>query len=231
MENSNRLVTPEWFRVYSGAMYTGKTREFINEFDRIARTNTAYLAFKPTIDDRFPPTVIQSRGSKARLPCIAVPPESPESILDHLTPDIKAVGIDEMQFFHPKLHSVIEYLRDKGLYVVGTMLELDYRGEPFPYKDAPVGTAAVLLQYASDVNKIVGACTIRGCTKPGERTQRFTDGKPSSIDEDVVKIDHMGKSEQDDEGKKVIYTYKLRCRAHHVVPGKPKPYVIAFPGQ
>lgn len=210
MEFGGRLLVPGWFRVYSGAMFTGKTREFINEFSRIGRCNIPYLAFKPTIDDRFPPTVIQSRGSIEQLQCRPIPPEHPEQILDHITPDIMAVGIDEMQFFGDRLFPVIEYLRDKNLYVVGTALELNFRGEPFEL-------ASKLISYADDNPRSTGACTIEGCLFPGDRTQRLTNGQPSHYSEEVLRIDHG------DE-------YFLRCRKHHVVPGKPKLYDIVFNG-
>lgn len=207
------LVHPAWFRAYVGAMYTGKTNDFINEFQKIGVSNIGYQVFKPSLDDRFGETVIKSRAGGS-IDCLAINAAAPEEIVDRLDKRTAVVGIDEMQFFDKRLVSVVEYLRERGLYVVGTMLDRDFRGESF-------GPSAELLTISDQIIKTTGVCMAnnRSCPNPGVCTQRLLNGKPAPYNDPLVAIDRLGEGER---------TYELRCRAHHEVPGKPKGYKVVF---
>ena len=91
---------------------------------------------------------------------------------------------------------VIENLANKGLRVLVTGLDMNFRGEPF-------GCIPILLSKADKVDKLQAICMV--CGEPATRTQRLVNGKPARYDDPVVIV---GASEM----------YEARCRIHHEVP-------------
>jgi Thymidine kinase len=110
--------------------------------------------------------------------------------------DTTVVGIDEAQFFDEGIVKVIENLAAKGMRVIVTGLDMDFRGEPF-------GCMPELMARADKVDKLQAICM--KCGEPANRTQRLVDGKPAHYHDPIVIV---GASEM----------YEARCRAHHEVP-------------
>ena len=98
--------------VICGPMFAGKTEELIRRANRLEYAKKKYLVFKPTIDDRYSTTEIVSH-SNYRKNSICVKDSS--EVLGYVTDDIKAVIIDEVQFFDENIINVAEFLADKGL--------------------------------------------------------------------------------------------------------------------
>ena len=116
--------------------------------------------------------------------------------MNKINGDTTVVGIDEAQFFDDGIVDVIEKLADKGLRVIVTGLDMDFRGEPF-------GCIPELLARADRIDKLQAICMV--CGQPANRTQRLVDGKPANYNDPIVIV---GAAEM----------YEARCRAHHEVP-------------
>jgi thymidine kinase len=91
---------------------------------------------------------------------------------------------------------VVEQLAERGLRVIVTGLDTDFRGEPF-------GCMPELIARAEWVDKLHAICMV--CGEAASRTQRLVDGKPAHYNEPIVVV---GAQEM----------YEARCRAHHEVP-------------
>ena len=87
-------------------------------------------------------------------------------------------------------------LADRGLRVIVTGLDTDFRGEPF-------GCMPVMTAKADKVDKLTAICVV--CGEPATRTQRLVGGKPARYYEPIVVV---GAAEM----------YEARCRRCHSVP-------------
>jgi thymidine kinase len=178
--------------VICGPMFAGKTEELIRRANRLEYAKKKYLVFKPTIDDRYSTTEIVSH-SNYRKNSICI--KSAEEILNYINDEIKAVIIDEAQFFDMEVIKVAEWLADKGVRVICGGLDCDFKGSPFP-------VMAHLLARAEHITKLTAICNC--CGNPATRTQRIIDGQPAYEDDPIVLV---GAKE----------AYEPRCRQCHVV--------------
>ena len=178
--------------VICGPMFAGKTEELIRRANRLEYAKKKYLVFKPTIDDRYSTTEIVSH-SNYRKNSICV--KNSNEVLGYVTDDIKAVIIDEVQFFDENIINVAEWLADKGLRVICGGLDCDFRGNPFKI-------VAELLARAENVTKLNAICNV--CGQPATRTQRIIDGQPAYEDDPIILV---GATE----------AYEPRCRHCHMV--------------
>ena len=185
-----------WIEIICGSMFSGKTEELIRRVRRagIARQNVQ--VFKPKLDDRY---AIGSVASHDGMKFEAEVIEQPAEILARLRPETTVIAIDEAQFFDWTIADVARSLADRGLRVIITGLDLDFRGEPF-------GPMPLLLAEAEMVDKLHAICVV--CGAPASRTQRLINGRPASYDDPVILV---GASE----------VYEARCRECHDVPGRP----------
>jgi thymidine kinase len=126
----------------------------------------------------------------------AFPLSTSQEIIDNLESDVTVVGIDEAQFFDNDIVNVANQLADRGLRVIVTGLDTDFRGEPF-------GCMPVMIAKADKVDKLSAICMV--CGEDATRTQRLVNGKPAHYNNPVVIV---GASEM----------YEARCRHHHEVP-------------
>ncbi len=179
--------------VICGSMFCGKTEELIRRLRRARIAKQKVQVFKPAIDNRYDEKKITSHSG---LDVDANPVASPRDILEKLDSRTTVVGIDEVQFFDPEIVDVVESLADKGMRVIVTGLDMDFRGEPF-------GCMPQLMARAERVDKLHAICMI--CGNLASRTQRLVDGKPAHYDDPVVVV---GAQE----------LYEARCREHHEVP-------------
>ena len=178
--------------IICGPMFAGKTEELIRRANRLEYAKKKYLVFKPTIDDRYSTTEIVSH-SNYRKNSICV--KSSEEIFAHLNDDVKAVIIDEVQFFDDNIINVAEYLADKGLRVICGGLDCDFRGVPF-------SNVATLLAMAEKVTKLTAICVC--CGEEATKTQRIINGMPAKYDDPIILV-----GEKD--------SYESRCRRCHAV--------------
>ena len=178
--------------VICGPMFAGKTEELIRRANRLEYAKKKYLVFKPTIDDRYSTTEIVSH-SNYRKNSICV--KNSSEILGHITDDIKAFIIDEVQLFDENIINVSEWLADKGLRVICGGLDCDFKGNPFK-------VVAELLARAESVTKLNAICNV--CGQPATRTQRIIDGQPAYEDDPIILV---GATE----------AYEPRCRCCHMV--------------
>lgn len=149
-------------------MFSGKT-------DELLRRAGAGVLFKPWVDDRHgTPEIVSHSGM--RRPATVVR-DSVE--LGALAADTPLVGIDEAQFFDVGLVEVAAGLSREGARVVVSVLDFDFRGEPFP-------VSAALAALADRLDVLRAVCG--RCGDEATLTQRLLDGAPAPLEDVTVRI-------------------------------------------
>lgn len=179
--------------VICGSMFCGKTEELIRRLRRARIAKQNVQVFKPIIDNRFEHNKVKSHSG---IDVDAEPVENSQDIQRALLRETTVLGIDEVQFFDDGIVDVVEDLADKGLRVIVTGLDTDFRGVPF-------GCMPHLMARAERVDKLHAICMV--CGGLASRTQRLVDGNPAHYNEPIVVV---GAQE----------LYEARCREHHQVP-------------
>ena len=179
--------------VITGSMFCGKTEELIRRLRRATIAKQKIQVFKPVIDDRYAYSRVTSH---AGTDIEALPINTSVELLDHLDANATVIGIDEAQFFDHAIVDVANQLADRGLRVIVTGLDTDFRGEPF-------GCMPFMIAKADKVDKLSAICMV--CGEPATRTQRLIDGRPAHYNEPIVVV---GASNM----------YEARCRRCHDVP-------------
>ncbi len=179
--------------VITGSMFCGKTEELIRRLRRATIARQKVQVFKPIIDNRYAFAKVTSHSG---TDFDALPIGSSGEILAHLEPGTTVVGIDEAQFFDNDIVDAVNQLADRGIRVIVTGLDTDFRGEPF-------GCMPALIAKAETVDKLNAICMV--CGEPASRTQRLVNGKPAHYNDPIVIV---GASEM----------YEARCRRCHQVP-------------
>ena len=186
-----------WIELICGSMFSGKTEELIRRVRRAEIARQRIQVFKPKIDDRYSaPEVSSHDGLHFEAEVI----ESAREILTKLRPETTVVAVDEAQFLDWTIADVARLLADRGLRVIITGLDLDFRGEPF-------GPMPLLLAEAELVDKLHAICVV--CGAPASRTQRLINGQPAHYNDPVILV-----------GAREVY--EARCRDCHRVPGRPE---------
>jgi thymidine kinase len=155
--------------VVCGPMFSGKTDELIDRFERARGSGTTVVAIKPARDRRHLPDRIVSHSAR----------EIPARSVDSLD-DVRLLGgsselllIDEIQFFQPALGASLQSLRDRGVGIVAGGLDRDFRRQEFE-------TTARLVREATSVLRLSGTCS--RCGGEASLTQRLVDGRPAPLD-------------------------------------------------
>jgi len=182
------------FEMITGPMSCGKTEELLRRIRRLIIAKKKVKVISPTIDTRAKGDYIESRNG-LWLDTFKV--KNALEILDVVEPEDDVVAIDELQFFDSEIVNVINKLVANGKRVLGTGLELDFKGEPF-------GSMPVLLAYADKVDKLSAICMKCG-SEYAVRTQRLIDGKPADKNSPLIMI---GADE----------TYEARCMNCYELP-------------
>lgn len=180
-----------WIEVVCGSMFSGKTEELIRRLKRAQIGRLKVQCFKPTIDDRYSKDHVMSHDASRIL---SIPVDKAWQILDRVDDNTRVVGIDEAQFFDEAVVEICQKLANRGVRVIVTGLDMDYRGQPF-------GPMPKLLAVAEYVTKLSAICM--SCGGPASRSQRL-----------------IAESERIAVGSKGMY--EARCRFCHDVNDAPQ---------
>lgn len=194
---SRSLITPGHLEVFCGPMKSGKSEAVIYRLTRLMIvSDSAMLIVKPNTDTRDPH--LRSRAYNVQYVCRFASHSDPMEILDMIKPQHQVLIIDEAQFFSSGLVSVVREAIERGMHVLISGLDLDFRGESF-------GPLPELLALADEVHKLTAVCEV--CKGIATRTQRLINGSPAPYDSPLVLV---GDAE----------SYQARCLSHHDVPGR-----------
>ncbi len=138
--------------VIVGPMFSGKTSELLSFIEIYDLGKKEYRVFKPHIDVRYGIEEIVSHSGN-RVNAIVV--KDPYEIFNHLHPEVKAVFIDEIQFFPSTLMEVVRKLADDGIDVFCAGLDMSYLRNPFQ-------TTALVMAIANEVIKKKAVCHVCG---------------------------------------------------------------------
>ena len=84
--------------VIAGPMFSGKTSELIRRLEREEIARLEVQLFKPSIDIRYDAKKVNSHSGLWHE-AILIEKDDPKSILKLITPSVKVIGIDGVQFF------------------------------------------------------------------------------------------------------------------------------------
>lgn len=196
--------------VITGPMFSGKSTELIRQIRREQIAEKEMQLFKFGEDARYasPEKLASYDGSMLH----ATPVARTHDLIALAQPETQLMVIDEIQFFDDIIIDYVSHLVDQGKRVLTAGLNLDFRGEPFPFGYGSRRTIADLLVRADFIVKLSAVCTYREsggqrCGMEATRTQRLVGGEPAHYS-DPIKL--IGAQE----------SYEARCVRHHVVPGK-----------
>jgi len=180
-------------------MYSGKSEELIRRLRRALIGRQHVQAFKAALDTRYSAVEIVSHDGTS---VSALPVRDGATLWAMIDPRAEVVAIDEAQFFGLDLIAVCEELVRQNRRVLVAGLDLDFRAEPF-------GPMPALMANADSLTKLTAVCATCGAPT-ATRTQRLVGGLPAEYGAPLIAV---GASEM----------YEARCRAHHQVPGRPRP--------
>ena len=179
--------------VICGPMYSGKSEELIRRIRRFEIARQKAIVFKPKIDNRYEQTdVVSHSGLKTK----AFPVSSGKSILkiiDDVEQEFDVVAIDEVQFFDESIVNTIVTLVDRGVKVLVSGLDQDFREQPF-------GQMGELLARADKVLKLTAIC--HSCGGEATTTQRLVEGQPAPYSGETILVGARD-------------SYEARCRDCH----------------
>ena len=180
--------------VITGVMFSGKSEELLRRVRRAIIARKSVQLFKSHLDDRY--SGIHAISSHDGRRVDARPVSESLEITEHVESGVDVVAIDEVQFLDDRIVEVVNRLADRGIRVIVSGTDMDFRGRPF----GPIGA---LLAVADRVDKLHAICVV--CGDPATRNQRLIDGRPAPAAGPVIQV---GGSE----------SYEARCRRCHEVP-------------
>lgn len=183
-----------WIEVVSGVMFSGKSEELLRRVRRALIARKRVQVFKSHLDDRYGGIFRISSHDGTQLE--AIPVNLSVQVAEMVKPETEVVAIDEAHFLDDGIVEVVNDLADRGVRVILTGTDMDFRGEPF-------GAVPKLLAIAETVDKLHAICVI--CGELATRNQRLIDGEPAPAEGPTIQV---GGSE----------TYEARCRKCHIVP-------------
>jgi thymidine kinase len=175
-------------------MFSGKSEELMRRVRRALIARRRVQVFKSHLDDRYGGVGRVSSHDGAQLE--AVPVSSSREIAERVSVQSQVVAIDEAQFLDDGIISVANDLADRGVRVIVSGTDMDFRGQPF-------GPIPGLLAVAERIDKLHAICVV--CGEPATRNQRLIGGRPAPAEGPII---HVGGAE----------TYEARCRRCHEVP-------------
>jgi len=161
MDDIRRTPDRGWIEVIAGSMFSGKSEELIRRLRRAQIARQKVQIFKPFVDDRFSEDHIVSH-SEMRIASENI--RHSDDLERQVAVDTEVVGIDEGQFFDPKLPTACNTLADRGKRVIVAGLDKDYLGRPFE----PMPQLLAIAEY---ITKTLAICVV--CGEPANHTQRL----------------------------------------------------------
>ena len=206
MKDNKPVATKKgYLEAICGSMFSGKTEELMRRLKRAEYAKKRVLTIKHVMDNRKHYNCIGSISSHDGQERVAFPIEGTaqgiNKVLDLARKNVDVVGIDEIQFFHESIISIVCELIDDGKRVVVAGLDLDFRGEPFPIMPT-------LLSIADEITKLKAICVI--CSGNAHYSQRIVNGIPARYEDPTILV---GAEEY----------YEARCRDCFIME---KPEVI-----
>ena len=165
------------FELITGPMSCGKTEELLRRVKRCMIAKKKVKVISPQLDTREQGDFIKSRNG---LSLDAIKVKHSIQILSIVKEDDEVVAIDELQFFDSNIVKVIAKLMEQGKKVIGTGLDLDFKGDVF-------GSMPELMCIATTVDKLHVVCMKCG-SDHATRTQRLIDGKPADKNSPLIMI-------------------------------------------
>lgn len=182
-----------WIEVVCGPMYAGKSSELLRKIELLKYSKLKFKVFVPKMDNRYGLNNIANHNG-ASYKAISV--QNVEEIESQIKSDTQFIVIDEIQLFGKKLVPLVVKLAKKGINVIASGLTSDFRGNPFE-------VTIQLLGRAEFIKKLQAIC--QKCFGPASMSQRLSNGKPASANEETIKV-----------GSKELY--EPRCRQCHEIP-------------
>ena len=161
----------------TGPMGCGKTEELLRRIRRSILAKKHVKVITPEMDTRAKGDYIESRNG-LWLEAVKVP--SSHEILQVVEDIDDVVAIDELQFFDEGIILVVKKLIMQGKKVIGSGLDLDFKGDPFGYMPE-------LLCMADKVDKLCAVCLKCG-SEMATRTQRLINGHPVDKNSPLIMI-------------------------------------------
>ena len=151
--------------VICGPMFAGKTEELLRRVRRLEYAHKNVVLFKPLIDDRYEKSYIVSHNQNKAM-CVAI--KTATEMLKYVNDDTDAVVIDEFQFLEDDAVDIAIAFARRGIRVIASGLDRDFRDEPFTNMPR-------LLSHADLITKLTAICVV--CGEPATCTQRMINGK------------------------------------------------------
>lgn len=141
-------------------MFAGKTARLIEHLSAARAAGLRVSAFKHTLDDRYAPTELATHD-KRHFTAHAVPDAD---AIEAGARDADVIGIDEAQFFGPRLAEVCAGLREHGKRVI--LAGIDHNAWGLPFTPLPQ-----LKEIADNIESMHAPCGV--CGEPARFSQRI----------------------------------------------------------
>ncbi len=150
LEPSFRGQRAGWIEVICGSMFSGKTEELLRRLRRAMIANQRVAIYKPARDNRVDDTRVVSHDENS-IQSQTV--DHSEGILLGV-PEVQVIGIDEAQFFDDALPDICQKLALRGIRVIVSGLDMDFRGRPF----GPIPALMAMSEYVTKLHAICPHC-------------------------------------------------------------------------
>ena len=214
-----------------GTMATGKSTialVILTVFKQFAnQLNCKIDIFRPSLDTRTQISRLGIDRGSSFVGINTVYVNTAKEITDYV--DSKArfgkrrvLLFDEPEFLDSAFIKVVEKLCSQGHLPILSMLDKNFRGEPFAFKDYEA-TTDDLLTKIPDANKCYlkwAKCCI--CQETADYSQRLINGQPAPYYDPLHMIDSDTARQQANKN----YTYEPRCKDHFTVPWKEESYAL-----
>jgi thymidine kinase len=177
-------------------MFSGKTEELIRRLNHVRIARQSLRAFSPRRDNRYSDEGLVSHNGQ-RIEAHKV--SSIREVLGACEDDLQVVALDEIHFFEDDATTLLaacQALADRGMRVIVSSLDQDFRAQPFP-------AIAHLLAVAEQVDKLHAICV--RCGAFATRSQRLIDGRPAPASAPTIVVGGLD-------------LYEARCRRCFVQP-------------
>jgi len=213
-----------------GPMFSGKTEELLRQIRRARIAGKTVQLFKPVKDNRYHaekivPHSMASKSGREGFGETAIAVDSSYTIMQKINPSVNLVAIEEAQFFDEHLIDAVRILSDRGIDVVMSLLDQDYRRRPFPISENLSSGDIIASSHLS--TKLSAICV--QCGSDAQHSQKLTltgeypTGEPiyvpASFQGDTVEVG-TGR-ELNFRKKHPPFIYEARCLDCHEVPDMP----------